>query len=121
MIALLKTTFKIQDEGALANYLGIKLEHTTNKLIMTQPHLITILHDLHLDQENVKAKPLPALSSKLLKADEDGLPFDNSFDYRSVIGKLNFLEKSTRPEIAYAVHQCARFCATPKKSHGDAV
>ena len=54
-------------------------------------------------------------------ADEDGPPFDNSFDYRSVIGKLNFLEKSTRPEIAYAVHQCARFCTTPKKSHGDAI
>jgi len=26
-----------------------------------------------------------------------------------------------RPDIAYAVHQCARFCSTPKRSHGDAV
>ena len=43
------------------------------------------------------------------------------FDYRSVIGKLNFLEKSTRPDIAYATHQCARFSADPKKSHGEAV
>jgi hypothetical protein len=38
-----------------------------------------------------------------------------------VIGKLNYLEKSTRPDIAYAVHQCARFAANPKKEHGIAV
>jgi hypothetical protein len=37
------------------------------------------------------------------------------------MGKLNFLEKSTRPDIAYAVHQCARFCLEPKESHATAV
>ena len=47
--------------------------------------------------------------------------FDGSFHYRSVIGKLNFLEKSTRPDIAYAVHQCAHFMEKPKASHGYAV
>ena len=26
-----------------------------------------------------------------------------------------------RPKITYAIHQCARFCAAPKKSHGEAV
>jgi hypothetical protein len=31
------------------------------------------------------------------------------------------LEKSTRPDIAYAVHQCARFSSNPKKSHEAAV
>ena len=45
----------------------------------------------------------------------------NEFNYRSVIGKLNFLEKSTCPDIAYAVHQCARFSVDPKHSHADAV
>ena len=43
------------------------------------------------------------------------------WDYRSVLGKLNFLEKSTRPDIAYATHQCARFLIDPKQSHGMAV
>ena len=47
--------------------------------------------------------------------------FDNSFNYRRVIGKLLYLEKSTRPELAYAVHQCARFCNDPRKSHGEAL
>jgi len=33
------------------------------------------------------------------------------------LGKLNFLEKSTRPDIAYAVHQCAKFASDPEESH----
>jgi hypothetical protein len=51
----------------------------------------------------------------------DGAPFREKWDYRRTIGKLNFLEKSTRPEIAYAVHQCARFANNPRKSHANAV
>jgi hypothetical protein len=46
---------------------------------------------------------------------------DRDFNYPSLIGKLNFLEKSTRPEMAFAVHQCARFSANPRTSHATAV
>ena len=31
------------------------------------------------------------------------------------------MEKCTRPDIAYAVHQCARFCEEPKEEHAQAV
>ena len=34
-----------------------------------------------------------------------------------MIGKLNYLEKATRPDISFATHQCARSAAAPKKSH----
>ena len=34
---------------------------------------------------------------------------------------LNFLVNSTHTEIAYAVHQCARFCEKPKLSHEKVV
>ena len=34
---------------------------------------------------------------------------------------MSFLEKSSRPDIAYAVHQCARFAANPRTSHKHAV
>ena len=47
--------------------------------------------------------------------------FDGHFDYRSVTGKLNYLEKSTRADIAFATHQCARFSSDPRESHGKAV
>ena len=34
---------------------------------------------------------------------------------------LNFLVNTTHPELAFAVHQCARFCNNPKQSHERAV
>ena len=43
------------------------------------------------------------------------------FHYRSVIGKLNFWEKSTRIDISYSVHQCAQFSENPIKSHASEV
>lgn len=49
------------------------------------------------------------------------MDFDGHFHYSSVIGKLNYLERGTRPDIAYIVHQCARFAVNPKKEHALAL
>ena len=43
------------------------------------------------------------------------------FHYHSVIGKQNFLGKSTRSDISISVHQCACFSESPKRSHTEAV
>lgn len=38
-----------------------------------------------------------------------------------MLRQLNFLEKSTRPEIAHAVQQCARLAANTQSSHKQAM
>ena len=123
IVSLLQWQFQISDEGDLCDYLGIQMKKRVDgSLELTQPHLIqSILCDLKLVRNHPKSTPIPSLTSRILTQDSEGADFDKHFDYRSVIGKLSYLEKSTRPEIAYAVHQCTRFCATPKKSHGEAV
>jgi hypothetical protein len=79
------------------------------------------LKDLHF-QPNFIPSVTPALSTKILQPDANKKHFEQSWEYRSIIAKqLNFLEKSTRPDIAYAVHQCACFSASPKESHAFAV
>jgi hypothetical protein len=110
-------------EGDLQDFLGVNIERMPDGSInLTQPHLIDqILDDLRLNDDNVAEKTIPATSSKLLSRHSDSDPFDNSFNYRSVIGKLNYLEKSTRSDIAYITHQLARFSADPKKEHGQAL
>jgi hypothetical protein len=57
----------------------------------------------------------------VLGCDLKGVEFDGSFHYRAIVGKINFLEKGSRPEIAYSVHQCARFSEFPRESHAEAV
>ena len=131
VIALLQTKFNVESEGDLGDYLGIRLNKYTEGdktvLELTQPQLIqSILADLNLQQRAnsqypIKSHKIPALSTKILTRDPKEAKFNNSFNYRRVIGKLLYLEKSTRPEIAFAVHQCARFCNDPRHSHGEAV
>ena len=74
-----------------------------------------------MNDENLKEKSTPAVSSRILSFHKESEPFDGSFHYRSIIGKLNFLEKSTRPDIAFITHQCARYTTDPRKEHGAAI
>lgn len=118
-----KAKLDITIEGDLADFLGVNIDLKMDGTIhLTQPNLIQqILTDLRLGGKEVKPKTTPAASSKLLTRHTTSKPFDKSFDFRSIIGKLNYLEKATRGDIAYAVHQCARFVADPKVEHGEAV
>jgi hypothetical protein len=38
-----------------------------------------------------------------------------------MIGKMNYLEKSTRGDLAFSVHQCTQYMAHLMQSHGEAV
>ena len=109
-------------EGDLADFLGVKIERKSPKeIIFTQPHLIDdILNDLGLKHVQ-DGKETPAASSRILTRNDNGTDHDKSFHYRSVTGKLNYLEKATRPDISFATHQYSRFVADPKKSHARAV
>ena len=72
-------------------------------------------------QPGSNPKSTPAVTNTLLHKDTDGPDIQPEFHYHSVVGKLNFLENSTRPDISVSVHQCARFSESPKKSHAEAV
>jgi hypothetical protein len=103
--------FNITDEGTLDEYLGVKVEHLPNGTIkLPQLQLIQqILDDLGINGLTA-TKDSPAASTVRLHRDVSRKPYTDNWHHRSIIGKLNFLEKSTRPDIACAVHQCARFC-----------
>jgi hypothetical protein len=120
------TGLDITVEGDISDFLGVKIQQQDNGDInLTQPQLIDqILSDLRLGSDSKSptvVKTTPMACSRILHKYPDSPSFDGHFDYRSVIGKMLYLEKSTRPDIAYAVHQCARFASDPKEEHGKAV
>ena len=114
--------FKVTDEKDINDYLGVKVtKRTDGRFDLTQPHFIRqILDDLGFIETTVE-KPSPAPLTKLLSRDLEGPPLDENWDYCAIIGKMNFLEKSTRLDIGYATHQCSRFSVNPKESHAKAV
>jgi hypothetical protein len=121
-IADIGKLFNITSNDVVDDFLGVNIDRRLDGTInMTQGKLIqSILDDLGI-KDDTNTKTTPALSTKILQQHLDSPEFNEPWHYRSVIGKLNFLEKSTRPDIAYAVHQCARFASNPRYEHGKAV
>lgn len=117
-----KKKLVLEDQGDVTDYLGLNFEKTKDgKIKMTQPHLIDqILEEVNLHDKTF-SKPIPASPTKILHRDPNQKIIKAPFDYRRAIGKLNFLEKSSRPDLAYAVHQCARFSSDPREEHYEAV
>jgi hypothetical protein len=108
--------------GSMENYLGIKLapdNSISGSIHLTQPHLISRIVD-SLGLTNAKPVSTPAVT--ILHSDDDSAPHDQwRFNYQSVIGMLNYLANNTRPDISFAVHQCARFSHAPQQVHAEAV
>jgi hypothetical protein len=115
--------FAITHKPCVDDFLGVKITRDENAKTIeyTQPHLIqSILDDLELTEKS-NTRRLPALSTKIMQKFENSPLHEEKWHYRSVIGKLQYLEKSSRPDIAYAVHQCARFSESPRLEHSKAV
>ena len=113
--------FQLTDEGDLNRYLGVDIvKKKDGSFELRQPFLIErCLKAMEID-DKMNPKSAPA-TKPLLHKDKDGDPRKYSWNYRQVIGMLNYLQGSTRPDIAMATHQCARFSADPKASHERAV
>ena len=122
-IALIRQAgLDITIEGDIQDFLGINITRQNDTYNLTQPQLInSILRDLHLDNATTKPKDVPMASSRILHRHATSKRFDGSFNYRSVVGKMNYLEKASRPDLSYSVHQCARFSADPSIEHGAAI
>ena len=116
----LKDDLELTIEGDVSAFLGISFERLDDGQIkLQQLGLIDkVLKATGLQSCNPDKTPA---SQKPLGTDQDGPEFAKQWSYSSVVGMLLYLASNSRPEIAYAVHQCARFTHNPKASHGQAV
>jgi hypothetical protein len=111
----------IEDQSHPADYVGVNIK----KLIdgsyeFTQRALIdSIIDDVGL--KDAKVKPVPAKVSLQLNTFKDKPTFDLNFNYRSAVGKLNYLAQTARLDIMYTAHQIAKYLSDPKQSHGEAI
>ncbi len=111
-------------EGDYAGFLGIDINKSTSiegALELLQTGLIDrILAALDLDDDLVNIRTEPA-NVKPLGKDELGPGRKEHWSYPSVVGMMLYLASNSRPDIAFAVNQCARFNHCPKLVHEQAV
>jgi hypothetical protein len=117
LIRNLSQSFLLEDQGSVQDYLGIRIikDPIYKSISMTQPGLIeSVLADLNLLQDS---KPKDTPSVGILYPDRDGIQGQDTWNYRSVIAKLNYIAQNTRLDIIFAVHQCARYSASRTALH----
>ena len=100
-------------------FLGIQFKREGKTIQLTQIGLINKIIKA-TGMEGCNPSCVPA-ESKPLGKDKDGTPFAEEWGYASVVGMLLYLAGNSRPDIAFAVNQAARFTHDPKQSHAQAI
>lgn len=111
--------FELTQEESFSEFLGIQYnERADGSIELTQKGLIKkILQATNM--EDCKPNWTPATAP--LGTNPDEPPMHESWNYLSIVGMLLYLATNTRPDIAFAVSQVARFSAAPKQIHATAV
>jgi hypothetical protein len=121
ILKLKESGMDLEVEGEVAGFLGVHIQKDAKEgtISLTQTGLIKRIIEA-AGATHLPTKYIPAEWVPLVK-DEAGDGVNGTFNYSSVIGMLQYLQNHTRPDITYAVSQCARFVHFPRKSHEDAV
>ena len=109
LIESLCLDFNLTHEGEVSSFLGIDVKNLPNgSYELTQPGFINqIIHEVGIGLES-KEHSTPVIT-KLISKDEDGEAWEYTWNYRKVMGMLNYLSATTQKDILFATHRCARF------------
>jgi hypothetical protein len=110
--------FEMSMMGELHFFLGLQIKQSKERTFV---HQAKYTKDIvrKFKMEDSKAMATPMSTTTTLDADEEGEYVDQK-EYRSMIRSLLYL-KVTRPDIQFSVCLCARFQASPRTSHRQAV
>ena len=109
----------LEPKGDMFGFLGIDFKQDGEVIELTQKGLTEkVIAYTGMSTASIQETPG---TIEPLGSDKDGEPFNEEWNYSAGIGMLLYLSSNTRPDIQFAVHQCARFSHSPRKSHGQAV
>ena len=114
--------FVLNDRGDINKFLSIKTTQLDEKRFkISQPYLIDrIVPFLGINKNNygmeTHAKLTP-VGKPLLHKYLSGNPHKESWNYRTAVGKLTYLQGNTHIETSMAVHQTAGFFNNPMLYH----
>ncbi|GJV27392.1 putative ribonuclease H-like domain-containing protein [Tanacetum coccineum] len=115
---LMHDKFQMSSMGELSFFLGLQVKQKSDGIIIIQDKYVAeILKKFYF--ASVKTESTLMETNKALIKDEEAEDVDVHL-YRSMIRSLMY-QTASRPDIMFAVCDCARFQVTPKTSHFNAV
>jgi hypothetical protein len=114
----LSREFEMSMMGELQFFLGLQIKQSMEGIIV---HQAKYTKDIvrKFKEKDSKAIATPMSTTTALHEDEEGEHVDQK-EYQSIIVSLLYLT-ATRPDIQFSVCLCARFQASPRTSHWQAV
>jgi histone deacetylase 1/2 len=110
----------LKDLGDLHYFLGIEVKKVHDGIIMSQEKYANNLFH-HVNMQICKTVDTPlSVSDKLSLTDGEVLRGNDSTNYRSIVGTLQYITL-TRPDIAFSVNKVCQFLHAPTTVHWIAV
>jgi histone deacetylase 1/2 len=108
--------FALKDLGDLHYFLGIEVKKVHDGIILAQEiYANNLLH--HVNMQICKTVDTPlSVSDKLSLTDGEVLIGDDSTNYRSIVGALQYI-MLIRPDIAFSVNMVCQFLHAPTIVH----
>lgn len=114
----IKNEFEIDDIGMCKKILGVNVENKNNKLELNQRELILdLLKCTELESCNGVDTPMEVHQLEMCNGKCSENDRVNSTEYRSLVGKLNYLAGMTRPDLQYSLSFLSQFNKCPHKCH----
>jgi hypothetical protein len=112
--------FALKDLGDLHYFLGIEVKKVCDGIILSQERYANDLLR-RVNMQICKAVDTPlSVSEKLFLNDGEVFSSDDSTNYRSIVGALQYITL-TRPDIAFLVNKVCQFLHAPTTVHWTAV
>ena len=116
MKADIKAEWEVTDLGEPSKIVGIKITTSKDSIAILQSKYIeSILKKEGLEQANPVAMPLDPNSP--LEPNPEGNVGNHSNLFARLLGELQFIANTTRPNIAYAVNRLVSYTANPSLQH----
>jgi hypothetical protein len=117
----LRAEFELRQMESASYFLGVELAYDREKGEMKmsqQRYANEVLARFQMADAEPKPTPLP--HGAMLRRAEDGEEvFADSRKYRELVGSLMYLAVYTRPDLAQAVYQLARYMSAPTAQHWE--
>ncbi|PLW15082.1 hypothetical protein PCASD_21521 [Puccinia coronata f. sp. avenae] len=117
-----KARFQIKDLGVSSLLLGMNVIQEEGAVTLTQKHYIETQLDLfncrHLHSASTPMKPKGHLIAATKAEQMEHLESGNN--YCSLVGALNYLSSTTRPDITFAVSSLSQYLNAPGLNHWEA-
>ncbi|GLI71559.1 hypothetical protein VaNZ11_016806 [Volvox africanus] len=107
--------FKVRDLGEISTFLGMEVRRCDDgDITLSQSRYVDRILEKH-GMKDAKPRVIPvAVGAKLGMEDESEMLTDPT-PYRALVGELNYLAVSTRPDLGFALSILSRHMAKPSK------